>query len=854
MGGLLLTGLLGGSLTPSAAGAGATLSHEFVEIHVRQAGVTSLRTGSRQIDFIRNLKPEFWRETSHTQVTVSGSTAEIAPFEEWRVEEYGTPPGTDTPVALVSGQTLGQTFRIPKGVVFSGIGVKLATWRSTTSAVTVSVSREGKAVASRRIENVDDNGWQVVAWDAPQGAGEYLVEISEPVGRIGWWSSGKDIHAGGEAQADGKPATGDRAIQVTGGRVAGVGRLTVTLDGRAVSISAVLSPTDEVPRNQFRWTWKTTWKKDGYGCRPEDGVVFGRFYTDTLSYMPVEQLKRRAHVGKGSLRFMWKQWVEMDGTADADLRLHGDGQSLFWEMSEAEMSIHLGCLAHREGNGWRSHLKLEIRDRDDSVPDSFPRFATSDVALTEDLNRLWWERGLSYSAPAQPSIAWAEWMGLMWGWFDGPPRTGEREHIARYPITDEGYVHSWGGEVGWPLVRDGRDTRHFDTNSRYILGCWRHWLFTGDGKFLDSQRDRLRTAMRYQLEALRGKEGLIVTPGFKTGRHADLGNNYWDILPFGHLDAYANVAFYGSIEAMRQMDEALDVESLTDYEKLRDLTRRRFDEVFWNDEAGRYIGCVDSDGVRHDYGFTFINLEALHYGLGDDAKARRIHRWLEAGTTSSGKADTYTKWMFAPRATTIHNPTWGPGAARSAGENPVEPWWTFWWPGTPFGEQCQDGGAIFYVSFFDLMSRTRTFGPENAWTRFQEILARYRMPDRLCGGSPLYLGEIPQQEDAGAVGTDYPFPESGLVPLYVLYGVIGLEPTPGALLVTPRLPQALEFAEVTGVDWRGARLRIRVTKTTVQIDGTLADGAAVSRRVDIEPGETAAITGAEPILSRRATK
>ena len=38
----------------------------------------------------------------------------------------------------------------------------------------------------------------------------------------------------------------------------------------------------------------------------------------------------------------------------------------------------------------------------------------------------------------------------------------------------------------------------------------------------------------------------------------DQGNNYWDILPFGHLDAYANCVFYASLEAMQEMEVALD--------------------------------------------------------------------------------------------------------------------------------------------------------------------------------------------------------------------------------------------------------------------------------------------------------
>jgi hypothetical protein len=142
------------------------------------------------------------------------------------------------------------------------------------------------------------------------------------------------------------------------------------------------------------------------------------------------------------------------------------------------------------------------------------------------------------------------------------------------------------------------------------------------------------------------------------GRHRDQGNNYWDILPFGHLDAYANTAFYASLPAMAEMEAKLGGKPLTDYAVLQKKAHQRYDETFWDEKKGRYIGCVDVDGKRHDYGFTFVNLEALYYGLGDAVKARRIYHWMETEPTSSGKADTYSRFRFAPRATTIHNPVW----------------------------------------------------------------------------------------------------------------------------------------------------------------------------------------------------
>jgi glycogen debranching enzyme len=204
-------------------------------------------------------------------------------------------------------------------------------------------------------------------------------------------------------------------------------------------------------------------------------------------------------------------------------------------------------------------------------------------------------------------------MATMRCWYDGHQRRGEMEQLRTYPITREGYVNTWGAMEGWPFPPSPPyDTRHFDTNARFILACWRFYLWTGDTEFLKSQADRLRRAMAYQLETLSGHDGLIITASKDVnGRHKGVGDNYWDILPFGHLDAYANAVYYASLEAMQGIDAVLRRQPLTDYRALRQKVHRRYDEVFWDEKAGRYIGCVDIDGIRHDYGFTFVNLEAL---------------------------------------------------------------------------------------------------------------------------------------------------------------------------------------------------------------------------------------------------
>jgi hypothetical protein len=70
----------------------------------------------------------------------------------------------------------------------------------------------------------------------------------------------------------------------------------------------------------------------------------------------------------------------------------------------------------------------------------------------------------------------------------------------------------------------------------------------------------------------------------------------------------------------------------------------------------------------------------------------------------------------------------------------------------------------------------------------------HNRPDHFCGGSPLYEGEIPQGA-AGAVGSDNPFPESGVTPASFLYAFIGVEAHTSGLAITPNLscPSGVTF-------------------------------------------------------------
>lgn len=818
---------------------------------VRDGGVEDLHVRLRGkavegLQFARRIVPVGWSVTADTRMERSGGRVRVGPMRVWRDMTIGVPEGSEAsiPDRLEPGHSLSQTFTVPPGAAFRTVAAKLPTWNTRTSGAVMSLLRDGQVVTSRRLERVPDNSWQELSADGECGPGAYELRLSDPIGSIGWWSTAKDLLPGGEALADGAGTGRDRNLRVDAHVRVGSGWLAVAADGPRVRLRAELVPdSGAAVGSEIEWRWTTSWTRDGYDCTPRAGVVFRRFVTSRQRTMPVEQLKRRTEAG---LAFDACDWMLFQGSRDADLRLDGRALRLTWSMAAHELQMHLWSALKPERGRHVSEIVITAQPPTEGAPAILPRFELSDKRLESDVNRFLWDRAFTYPSPAGPA-AWFDMMAPVRCWYAGPQRDGEMAGLRGYPLTKEGYVYTWGAaHIGWPFPGPPYDTRHFDTNARFIDAIDRYYQWTGDRAFLRALAPRVRLAMQYQLETLGGADGLIVTVSKDvTGRHKGVGDNYWDILPFGHLDAYANIAFYRSLAAIDRIEKALGGIQTVDYDALRAKVRRRFNAVFWDEKAGRYIGCVDIDGARHDYGFTFVNLEAMAAGLADEGQVRRIYHWMETEPTSSGKADTYTKWIFAPRSTTIHNPMWGDGAPESEKRSSTPPWWHFGWLGTPYGEQCQDGGAILFESYFDLMARQRYRGIGDAWRRFMEIIARYRMPDRLCGGAPLFRGEIPQQENPGAVGVDLPFPESGMVPCYLLYGVMGIEATPAGLRIAPALPRGLTYAAVHGLSWRGvASMSVRVTRTSATVSGVVR-GRLIRRVYPLGPRGTVLVQSLE---------
>ncbi len=392
------------------------------------------------------------------------------------------------------------------------------------------------------------------------------------------------------------------------------------------------------------------------------------------------------------------------------------------------------------------------------------------------------------------------------------------------------------------------DTRHLVNNAIYVKSAFEYYRWTGDKAFLETMMPRLRTAMRYMMNEggglkfnhIRcdfhghdGRPGYDVNPdGTKTWHvgHGK-GGNYWDLLPFGWDDMYTTTHYYGALLAMAQLEErycrAGMVENLPaaagrsatvpalqpDFlRKHASLVKAVTNQKFWNEQAGRFVGTIDADGIPHDYGFTFVNLEAIHYGIATEQHAKRILEWISGertveGDTSTG-ADIYN-YRLAPRATTKRN---------------VE-WYAHAWTGPetlPFGGQVQDGGAVLGFSFYDIMSRIKTRGADDAWKRLMSI-REWDEEVAAYGGYRKYYGDgkggttLQGGGTAGGVGIDFEFTESSMLSAVVPLGFMGLRPDGQVLLIEPNLPQACPRMTIRNLLYRGVPMDITVSADAVKI-------------------------------------
>lgn len=439
--------------------------------------------------------------------------------------------------------------------------------------------------------------------------------------------------------------------------------------------------------------------------------------------------------------------------------------------------------------------------------------------------------------------------------------------LKQYRLT---LTAATGATVNLKSLITAIDTRHPITGSLFIRGCADVYQWSGDEEFLQNNLNRMRKAMQFTLNEFSlarqhhvtvpwvghgGRSGLAFDAQGNKSRQPGLGvgNNYWDLLPFGGQDAMATMYTYDAMVALAGLEEAAsglgmppaaEGQTATDLRALAEKVRTDFQKRFWNAESKRFVGWIDVNGKAHDYGFTFVNLEAIHYGLASTSQARHIFDWLDGQrtvSTDTSQGEDIYHWRFGPRSTTKRN-------VRT---------YVWVWSGPesiPWGNQVQDGGAVLGFSYFDLMARLRTNGPDDAWNRLQAIMRWFQEVQQEGGYRAYYAkpgrGTLQGGGPPGGLGLDREFMESIMVPQVMLYGFLGVQPTATHLQISPQLPSTWPEASVSNVLYRDHVIDIRVTRDTVQVTVHRRGKSPLEIRVDETQSRQLKIVTAEDATSK----
>jgi len=518
------------------------------------------------------------------------------------------------------GHSLGQTFSATADVLLR-VDVPVYTFGASDAVLGRATLRRGGpdgpvVLQTEKLAVHDGDYVSLLSSGLPGGV--YYVELADATKPVAW-PKVPPAYTGGEGYQDGTPAPAtDRYVRVVQ-RDAGLPvALTYTLDGPQLVVRYTVSPASSgsiLPTGSAALDpgveLDSPWTMRGYGLSRQDGVGISRFHSDSGHYLGAAQFKRDTdRVMQDYYNMVGTSQLRIDGTGTADVVVERPHVMARWSMGEHVLTTRItgdanGAPGADGSMSWELALSSAPREADNALGEQFPEFVAADPNLARLVTSLFRERALSFTGDTFTDLR--EWMGLERDWTANPLARAERAQLLADHLDPSGYVWSWPTQQGWPWLpspaallqaNTGQtaptdfstyDSRHFTTNSNFILGSARWWSWTHDAEFLKLQIPRVRAALDYLLRAaptgLAGQDGLIITDESHDGirNHEGLpgpssaGSNWWDGLPYGHLDAYANLYFYQALEAASQLEEAAgDAAKATQLEALRSLVRERY--------------------------------------------------------------------------------------------------------------------------------------------------------------------------------------------------------------------------------------------------------------------------------------
>lgn len=330
-------------------------------------------------------------------------------------------------------------------------------------------------------------------------------------------------------------------------------------------------------------------------------------------------------------------------------------------------------------------------------------------------------------------------------------------------------------------------------------------------------------------------------PNHKSGRNGVCTTtSYWEGAGGGY-DTFESIWYPAACSAMAEISDLMgNSESADMYRDLRAQADIAFNVRYWatfsdgGTKYPRYHASQDWSGGKHDFGFSYINLEAASRGIASPTQACQILTWLDHGCWSSNSGTTWNKdiysiWEVAPPYNTRSNSTW----LNVTGS-------------LPFLEVLTNGGTRLDVAARDLQVRADYLSIDNAHERNLRILSRYASPDRLTGGRTVddpggrgrwqFLG--PTNDRLDFEGFREIFTSNSILGAWQPVIYLGLRHTAQGLHLKPQVPSGHSMIRFGHLGYWGAVFDITAESHQQPVLANLSDRVAYPLSEDTSTGET----------------
>lgn len=162
-----------------------------------------------------------------------------------------------------------------------------------------------------------------------------------------------------------------------------------------------------------------------------------------------------------------------------------------------------------------------------------------------------------------------------------------------------------------------------DQTPNFILAVHSLAVTTGDKEWLALQLPAVEAVAEYMLANGMAETGIFTMP--EASGLADGGKhctNWFDIIEFGHYDAYNNALAILALEAAVDMHTFMgNISRAAYYEKARIKSIGAFNAIFWQDSLQRYSDWIDIENNARSYGYVDIDFLAIIGGAANASQA-----------------------------------------------------------------------------------------------------------------------------------------------------------------------------------------------------------------------------------------